>query len=90
MDKLRHDNESVPCWCNSYKICSGGDQWANENWFVDWKLKNWDFWREYLKLSTKNIGIVIKNLTKKYGDYIAVDNISIEVKLPHVPEANFI
>ena len=32
-----------------------------------------------MKLNTKNIGIVIKNLTKKYGDYLAVDNISIEV-----------
>ncbi len=30
-------------------------------------------------LIKENVGIVIKNLTKKYGDYIAVDNISVEV-----------
>jgi ABC-2 type transport system ATP-binding protein len=32
-----------------------------------------------LKLNTQNTGIVIKNLTKKYGEYIAVDDISIKV-----------
>tara|TARA_B100000953_G_scaffold53857_1_gene41768 strand:- start:709 stop:1497 length:789 start_codon:yes stop_codon:yes gene_type:complete len=32
-----------------------------------------------LKLSTHNPGIIINNLTKKYGEFIAVDNISIKV-----------
>ena len=30
-------------------------------------------------LIKENVGIVIKNLTKQYGDYTAVDNISVEV-----------